>query len=112
LVVAGGKGGVALGVPVLRHDDVLEGARQLVDDGHDFGAFADGQRAAVNKTVLHVDHDQGGAAGRFDLCSGKDIADQAQAQTANETGAGGFQKGSAVCGLHGDTPMWVEKDGH
>src|SRR6185436_18886821 len=64
--MARGKRGMAGGMPVLRHVDVLELLRQLVDDGdHLLPAFYR-ERAAGDEAVLHVDDDEGGIAARLD----------------------------------------------
>jgi hypothetical protein len=49
-------------MPILRHDDVLKGRRNPIDDGHDLGALWDGERAARHEAILHVDDDERAAA--------------------------------------------------
>ena len=56
--MSGGEGDVALGVPVLREDDVLEVPGELIDDRHDLVAVCDRKRATGTEVVLHIDNDE------------------------------------------------------
>ena len=56
--VAGGEGGVALGVPVLREEDVVKEWRDSMDDGNDSVALGHGQRAARAEVVLDVNSEE------------------------------------------------------
>src|SRR6188508_1089971 len=50
--------GMARGMPVLGDDDVLELAREAIDERHDLVAALHFERAARAEVVLHVDDDQ------------------------------------------------------
>ena len=69
---------MAGGVPVLRHDDVLELLGELVDDRHDLLAALDRQRAAGDEAVLHVDDDQRGVATGLDRRGPRALTDAAE----------------------------------
>jgi hypothetical protein len=45
-------------VPILGQDDMFELVHEPVDDGHDFVAADDGERAARAEIVLQIDDDQ------------------------------------------------------
>jgi hypothetical protein len=52
------------GMPVLREDDVVEGARDPVDDRQHLVAPLDGEAAAGRERVLHVHHEESCVASR------------------------------------------------
>jgi len=56
--VARSERGMARGMPVLGDDDVLELAREAIDERHDLVAALHFERAAGTEVVLHVDDDQ------------------------------------------------------
>ena len=66
LVVGGGEGDVAVGMPVLGEDDVIELLGDGVDEGDDLVALSDGERASGHEIVLDVDDEEGVAGGEFD----------------------------------------------
>ena len=50
--------GTALGVPVLREDNVVKEWRDSMDDGNDSVALGHGERAAGAEVVLHVNDEE------------------------------------------------------
>ena len=57
--VGAGEGDVAVGVPVLREDYVVEAGGEGVDAGQNGVAVRDGQGAVGKKVQLHVDDEEG-----------------------------------------------------
>jgi len=86
-------------VPVLRDDDVLERRRQRVDDRNDFVAALHRQRAAVEKAVLHVHHDQRRLGAGLDLAGREGVESDTAEATGQPEGCGGFHEGSAMHGV-------------
>ena len=71
LVMGGGEGDVAVGVPVLGEDDVVEALSDAIDEGDDLVAFGDGERSSSSingraEVVLDVDDEEGVGGGELD----------------------------------------------